>query len=114
MSLDVTLTRNYHISYDGGTTFAEQSEDIFEANITHNLNSMAAEAGIYQACWRPEEIGAVKAKDIISLLGKGLKKLKSDPDHYKKFNAKNGWVFTKTLFLGLKNILKHVKNIPKQ
>lgn len=29
---------------------------VFEANVTHNLNTMAAEAGIYYALWRPGEM----------------------------------------------------------
>jgi len=64
---------------------------LFEANITHNLNKMADAAGIYKACWRPEEINAVKAQDIISILENGLKKLKEEPEFYKQFNAPNGW-----------------------
>jgi hypothetical protein len=64
---------------------------VFESNITHNLGIMAKEAGIYQACWRPEEINAEYASDIIPLLEKGLKDLKAKPEHYKQFNASNGW-----------------------
>lgn len=32
-------------------------QDVFWANITHNLGRMADEAGIYKHLWRPEEIG---------------------------------------------------------
>lgn len=45
MSLDVYLT-------------AVRPTEVFSANITHNLGEMADKAGIYKACWRPEEIGA--------------------------------------------------------
>ena len=31
-------------------------DEVYSANITHNLGGMAREGGIYQACWRPEEI----------------------------------------------------------
>lgn len=64
---------------------------VYETYVTHNLCLMAKEAGIYMACWRPEEINATKAKDIISILEEGLKKLKDNPDHYKQFNPSNKW-----------------------
>lgn len=52
MSLDVTLTD------PSGTV-------LYEANITHNLNKMAAEAGIYECLWRPDEHGITHARQII-------------------------------------------------
>lgn len=52
---------------------------------------MASEAGIYEALWRPEERGITKAKQLIPILGLGLKKLKADPARYKQFNSPNGW-----------------------
>lgn len=64
---------------------------VFKTNITHNLNEMAEEAGIYEACWRPEEIGAVYAKDIIPILESGYEKMKNDPEYFKKFDSSNGW-----------------------
>lgn len=65
---------------------------VFRANITHNLNKMAREAGIYKVLWYPEEeLGLKKAKDVIPLLGAGLERLKANPEYYKQFNAENGW-----------------------
>ena len=78
MSLDVYL-------YD------DESEEYYWANITHNLGKMAEEAGIYKALWRPEEINATQAKDIIDLLETGLADLKARPEHYEQFNSTNGW-----------------------
>ncbi len=78
MSLDVSLT-------------AIRPTEVFSANITHNLGEMADKAGIYKACWRPEEIGAKYARDIIPLLEKGLEDMKARPDYFKQFNAPNGW-----------------------
>ena len=72
-------------------SFYKEYEILFEANITHNLGEMASRAGIYEACWRPEEINAKKAKDIIPYLEKGLAALKKDKLYFEKFNAKNGW-----------------------
>jgi hypothetical protein len=68
-----------------------ERETLYDSNITHNLNKMADEAGIYEALWRPEEIGAEKAKDIIGKLGLGLDLMKKDPEHFKIFDASNGW-----------------------
>ena len=45
MSLDVSLMKMVYT-------------EVFESNITHNLNDMANAACIYHACWCPEEIGA--------------------------------------------------------
>jgi len=44
----------------------------YEANVTHNLNKMAMEAGIYEYLWRPDEIGITKAGRLIEPLSKGL------------------------------------------
>ena len=79
MSLDVYLTCEHCGS------------SVYDRNITHNLNKMADEAGIYEAVWRPEEIGATKARDIIERLRGGLASLKGDPARFVPFNAPNGW-----------------------
>lgn len=68
-----------------------ETECVFDANITHNLNKMADAAGIYEACWRPEEIGATKASDIIPILEKGFEDMKARPEYYKQFDLPNGW-----------------------
>jgi len=64
---------------------------IYDANITHNLNNMADEAGIYKHLWRPEEIGITHAKQLINPLREGLALLLSDPERFKKFDPKNKW-----------------------
>ncbi len=91
MSLDVSLYRKYHISFDSGKTLEEKEDCVYDANITHNLREMADKAGIYYALWRPEEIEKYKAKDIIELLEKGLAELKSKPEYFEQFNSPNGW-----------------------
>ena len=78
MSLDFTLKK-------------VMPTEVFEANITHNLNKMAEEAGVYGALWRPEENGYVYAQDIIEVLQKGIEDLKARPEHYKQFDSPNGW-----------------------
>lgn len=78
MSLDVYLT-----DADGSV--------VYEANITHNLNTMAAEAGIYKYLWRPDEIGATKAKQLIGPLREGLQMMVFEPGKFKAHNPSNGW-----------------------
>ena len=90
MSLDVYL-KIENRKCECGQNNINVDEEVFEANITHNLTRMASEAGIYKHLWRPEELNITKAKDLIKPLTDGLKDMKSRPDHYKKFNADNGW-----------------------
>lgn len=80
MSLDVYLEQE-----------VTEMQDVYSDNITHNLNSMAGEAGIYKHLWRPEEVGISKAYQLIQPLSDGLALLKSDPERFKKFNPENGW-----------------------
>lgn len=68
-----------------------ESETVFHANITHNLTHMARACGVYEACWYPEEINAIKAKDIIQILEDGYNRLVAKPDYYKTFDSDNGW-----------------------
>jgi len=66
-------------------------EYVYEANITHNLNKMADEAGIYEHLWRPDEIGVTQAKQLIEPLREGLALMKADPDRFTQHNPSNGW-----------------------
>jgi hypothetical protein len=79
VSLDVTLTCSHC------------RHEVYSRNITHNLGAMADAAGIYDACWRPDENGITKAAQLIPLLREGLAKLEADPDTYRKHDAPNGW-----------------------
>lgn len=69
----------------------ETTNRVYSANITHNLNDMAEEAGIYQHLWRPEELGITKARQLIEPLSIGLSLLRRFPDQFKKHNPLNGW-----------------------
>jgi hypothetical protein len=69
----------------------EESDDVFSANITHNLGKMAEEAGIYECLWRPDELGITQAESLIKLLSEGLRKLKRDPERFIPLNPPNGW-----------------------
>ncbi len=129
MSLDVTLYRNYHVSYDGGKTLEERQEDLYSANITHNLGKMAGEAGLYEALWRPhrlkegynipegdhdaeyefEEENLVRAYEIIPIIEKGLEDMLARPKHYETFNSPNGWGMYKHFIPFIEQYLEALK-----
>lgn len=69
----------------------KETDEVYCSNITHNLGTMAAQAGLYEVLWRPEEIGITKAKDMVSKLALGLNTLKDNPSKYKEYNPVNGW-----------------------
>ena len=70
---------------------AVRPTEVYTANITHNLNKMAQEAGIYEHLWRPDEIDITNAGQLIGPLREGLALLKSDPNRFEAFNPENGW-----------------------
>jgi hypothetical protein len=90
ISMDEWLERNPGQTPIRLTEMADTNE-IFSANVTHNLNEMAKEAGIYEYLWRPEEIGITKASQLIEPLRKGLELMESDPSRFEKLNPENGW-----------------------
>ena len=69
----------------------EEDATVYTANITHNLNTMAQEAGIYQALWRPEEIGITYAVQLVPLLRDGLLLLLDAPQRFQAYTPSNGW-----------------------
>jgi hypothetical protein len=96
MSLDVTL---YYPALDNG----RPEQEMYSANITHNLTKMADAAGIYRILWRPEEVWEdvrplaymmdkePTAEFLIPYLQEAVRDLLARPDFYKQFNASNGW-----------------------
>lgn len=123
MSLDVYL-KDPTETYETGW--------LYEANITHNLGRMAAEAGIYKALWRPhrlkpgydipgedykaewefEDNNPTRAKDIIEILEKGLDDLKARPEHFKQFDSPNGWGTYKRFVPFVEKYLEALKEYP--
>ena len=88
-------------------------DEVYERNITHNLNKMADAAGIYKACWRPEEIGITHAKQLIPLLKVGLERLLADPEKFREFNPKNGWGNYEGLVNFVSDYLAHCEQYPE-
>ena len=98
MSLDVSLYApanedGYSVCphCNGAGKLKDSRVELYDANITHNLNTMAEAAGIYQYLWHPEEVGVTKAAQLIDPLREGLAKLRADPEKFKAYNASNGW-----------------------
>lgn len=100
MSLDVYLTQTDQV-------------EVFSANITHNLGTMAEAADIYLACWHPEEIGVTKAWQLIPLLRDGLRKLKADPEKYKAYDDPDGWGTYSDFVLWIERYLASCKEFPE-
>lgn len=75
----------------------KETNVVYSANITHNLNTMADRAGIYLHLWRPEEIGISKARQLIKPLRAGLTRLSANEEFYRKFEPENGWGTYSTL-----------------
>lgn len=83
-----------------------QTDEVYSANITHNLGEMASAAELYYPLWRPEEINITKARQLIVPLAKGLESLIEKPDYYKTFNPENGWGSYDGLLNLVENYLK--------
>lgn len=98
MSLDVHLLRNKLVSYDKGKTFSSEKDEVHWSNITHNLVK--------------EEDNPLTAKEIIPILEKGLNDLKARPDHFKKFDAPNGWGLYEHFVPFVKDYLEARKKYP--
>lgn len=91
MSLDVYLIEKVWVSRDKGKTYEDEEREVYNANITHNLNTMADVAGVYYHIWRPEEIGITTAKELIMPLTKAIQHMKAHPEIYEQYDSPNGW-----------------------
>lgn len=78
MGLDVSLVN-------------DKGQCVFECYVTHNLNKMANEAGIYEVMWRPDEIMCSEAQDIAEKLMEGLQSLIRRKWYFEQFNPSNGF-----------------------
>ena len=84
MSLDITLTSPKCVH-------CNHTPETWSADITHNLNKMAGEAGIYGIVWRPEENDIESAAQLIAPLTTALEEMKTDPKRFKKYDDPEGW-----------------------
>jgi len=103
MSLDISLDRKN----DEG-----EMVEVFDANITHNLNQMASEAGIYEIIWHPEEAGVKQAEELIAPLRKAIAEMKADPKRFEKYDAENGWGLLEHFLPWLEHLLVACEEYP--
>ena len=104
MSLDIWFT----LPLNTGNEVV--AHEVFDANITHNLNTMAEKAGIYEALWHKQ--GITKAEDYIELLSNALVMMKNHPKYFKKFDASNGWGTYEHFVPWLEKVLEACKKYP--
>lgn len=64
---------------------------VWSRNITHNVNVIAQEAGVYDFIWRADEIGIKHAKDNIRNLRSALSCFYVNYDSLAMLNPSNGW-----------------------
>ena len=86
--------------------------EVHSQNITHNLNRMAEEAGLYGLLWRPEENGNPTAADLIAPLEAGIAAMKADPSRFEKFNSPNGWGLYENFLPWLEELLVQCRENP--
>jgi hypothetical protein len=67
------------------------TDQVYTANITHNLAEMAQHAGLYGVLWEPETCGITHARDLVGPLRIGLTTLAQDPAYFSQFTPPNGW-----------------------
>ena len=98
------MSLNVYLSIDVDTGGSEPyTAELFDWNITHNLNTMAENSGLHKCLWRPDENNMTSAKDLINPMEKGLKELVCNQKRYEQYNPINGWGD----YNGLVNFVRH-------
>jgi len=87
MSLDISLKIDLLPTQEG----EPERVYVFDENITHNLNRMASECGLYDCMWGAEDSGFTQASQLIEPLKKGIFELIDNKTKYLEFNPPNGW-----------------------
>lgn len=116
MSLDVYLTSEPTLCdcpTCGKPGHIAEGQVVYSGNITHNLNKMADEAGIYELLWRPEEIGVTKARQIIAPLEIAIADMVANRDKYAQHSAPNGWGTYDQFIPWLEDYLRACKENPE-
>lgn len=85
------MSLDFYLEYGPCEHCGAPEREAFSANITHNLNKMAGECGLYMVLWRPEEIGISTAGDAAPLIEAGIASMKSERERVEQFEPANGW-----------------------
>ena len=106
MSLEIYLN-------DNTCAHCGRGDEVYAANITHNLGEMAAVAGIYGVLWRPDETGIQNAGQMIIHLERAIDEMEANPKKFKKYNARNGWGLYENFVPWLKTLLNACRMHPE-
>jgi hypothetical protein len=96
MSLDIWVT-------------ATVTHDVVSKNITHNVNGMWREAGIYEDLYRSE---GKTVSEILPNLEAGLALMKTEPERFKPHSASNGWGTYEQAVPWLEDFIEQIKEYP--
>ena len=125
------LTKEEAIAYfpdvDPNTIIEEEIEtnEFWYGNITQNLTEMAEDClsfeeeyqhyNLYDLLWRDTQVPftGVYLNIYIAHLAYCLYILKNDPDHFKKFNPKNGWGTYEQLVNFVEEFIKALVTMPE-
>lgn len=117
MSLDISI--NYKDTKTVSCPNCHKEHAVFTGeheshwqNITHNLGRMAGEAGVYECLWRAPENNYNKAGQLIQPLTNAIADMEARPEHFKSFNATNGWGTYKDFLPWLKTLLQACEENP--
>lgn len=118
MSLNIDL---YFEVQTGNTEEPILQQEVFSANITHNLNTMAEKADFYDALWHLEKTPVgfwikkepiTLAKELLPYLEHGLNQLKTFPEFFKQFSASNGWGTYEQFIPWIEKLIEACKQYP--
>ena len=111
MSLDVSL----YIEVDTGSKEPHWLE-LHDANYTHNVTPMWAEAGVYEMLYGYDEWERPRvalASEMIPVLEEGRRRMEAEPLKYIAMNPPNGWGDYGTALEFLRGLLRACKEHPK-
>ena len=104
MSLNIWLS----IFVDVGTE-EPYEVNLYDDNITSNLNPMWRQAGVYDALHLDGKI----AQEILPVLRQGLADMQAKPEVYKALNPENGWGDYEGAIDFLQNLIAACQKFPK-
>lgn len=84
-------------------------EEVFSANITHNLRRMWDEASVCDALYESQ---GKTAASILPALESGLAVMQADPARFEAFNAPNGWGLYKHAVPWLAEVVRACRENP--
>lgn len=82
----VSITKEREENMLDDVTLLVEGRPVYEGNISRDLVRMANEVYLADALWRPDEIGATKARYLIMELRVGLTQLVAEPFYFRRFD----------------------------